>query len=79
MNVGDSTRAGLQAALEAWAGDPVLAAPLADSARAFLVLDGMATTILHASPAAVPFRDAVADEVGRLSPGLAGQIRAVSG
>ncbi|TXM69773.1 ATP-binding protein [Methylobacterium sp. WL120] len=79
MNVGDSTRAGLQAALEAWAGDPVLAAPLADSARAFLVLDGAATEILHASPAAVPFRDAVADEAGRLSPGLAGQIRTVGG
>ena len=79
MNVGDSTRAALRAALAAWAGDPVLAAPLADSARAFLVLDGAAAAILHASPAAERFRDAVSDAAGTLSPGLAGQIRAVGG
>ena len=79
MNVGDSMRAGLEAALAAWAGDPVLATPLADSARVFLVLDEAATTILHASPAAMPFRDAMADAAGSLSPNLAGQIRAVGG
>ncbi|TXN49602.1 PAS domain-containing protein [Methylobacterium sp. WL30] len=79
MNVGDSTRAGLTAALEAWAGDPILAATLADSARAYLVLDGAATAILHASAAAGPFRDAVSDEAGTLNPALAGQIRAVGG
>ncbi|RZK93584.1 MAG: hypothetical protein EOO66_09715, partial [Methylobacterium sp.] len=79
MNVGDSMRAGLDAALAAWAGDLVLAAPLADSTRAFLVLDGVATAILYASPAAIPFRDAVADAAGNLSPNLAGQIRAVGG
>lgn len=77
LNGGDSTRVGLRAALAAWASDPVLAATLADSTRAFLVLDGAATTIVHASAPAVPFRDAVSDGSGALNPGLAGQIRTV--
>ena len=55
LNVGESMRAGLQAALAAWASDPVLAPALAESSRAFLVLDEAATTVLYASTAAGPF------------------------
>ena len=77
LKVGDSTHAGLRAALAAWASDPVLAAALADSTRAFLVLDGSATMVVHASAPAVPFRDAVSDGSGALNPGLARQIGTV--
>ena len=77
LNGGESMRAGLPAALAPWGSDPVLAPSLAESSRLCLVLDAAATTVLYASTAAGPLRDAVADEAGGLNPGFASQIRAL--
>lgn len=79
LNEGDSIRTGLEAALAAWAGDSVLAGPLADPARTVLVLDGAATAIRHASPAASALARAWVDGSGALNPGLTSQIRAIGG
>ncbi|WP_375455144.1 PAS domain-containing sensor histidine kinase [uncultured Methylobacterium sp.] len=74
-----SIRTGLDDALAAWAHEPMLAATLAGSASAHLVLDGDATTVLHASAAADTLASAVTDAGGTLAPRLSGQIRAAGG
>lgn len=74
-----SIRMGLDDVLAAWANEPMLAAPLAGSASAYLVLDGDATTVLHASGAADALARAVTDGGGTLAPRLSGQIRAAGG
>ncbi len=50
--------------------DSVLARQLSDAQAAFLVLDADGTRILHASPAALALRRAIADPDGRLDPVL---------
>lgn len=60
----------VQRLLTASGTDSVLARRLSDAQAAFLVLDADGTRILHASPAALALRRAIADPDGRLDPAL---------
>ncbi|GJD62685.1 PAS domain-containing sensor histidine kinase [Methylobacterium frigidaeris] len=63
--------------IEALRAVPAFGQRIAGDDRAFLLLDRTATQLLHASPAAAAFRDAIADRDGRIDPslGLPAQLR----
>ncbi|QRE74719.1 PAS domain-containing sensor histidine kinase [Methylobacterium aquaticum] len=63
--------------IEALRAVPTFGHRIAGDDRAFLLLDRTATRLLHASPAAVPLRETLADAEGRIdsSLGLPAQLR----
>ncbi len=64
--------------IEALRAVPTFGHRIAGDDRAFLLLDRTATRLLHASPAAAPLRETLADAEGRIdsSLGLPAQLRA---
>ncbi|MFH6782856.1 MULTISPECIES: PAS domain-containing sensor histidine kinase [Methylobacterium] len=56
--------------IEALRAVPAFGQRIAGPDRAFLLLDRGATQLLHASPAAAPLRETIADAEGRIDPSL---------